>query len=66
VALVGIAGTTEFGQVDPIEDLAEIAEERSIHLHVDAAFGGFVLPFLKRRFKWDFSLPASPPSPSIP
>jgi tyrosine decarboxylase/aspartate 1-decarboxylase len=57
VALVGIAGTTEFGQVDPIEDLAEIAEERSIHLHVDAAFGGFVLPFLKRRFKWDFSLP---------
>ena len=24
VALVGIAGTTEFGQVDPIEDLAEI------------------------------------------
>jgi len=57
VALVGIAGTTEFGQVDPIEDLAEIAEEKSIHLHVDAAFGGFVLPFLKRRFKWDFSLP---------
>ena len=57
VALVGIAGTTEFGQVDPIEDLAEIAEERSIHLHVDAAFGGFVLPFLKRKFKWDFSLP---------
>jgi tyrosine decarboxylase/aspartate 1-decarboxylase len=57
VALVGIAGTTEFGQVDPIENLAEIAEEKSIHLHVDAAFGGFVLPFLKRRFKWDFSLP---------
>ncbi|MDD1734278.1 MAG: tyrosine decarboxylase MfnA [Methanothrix sp.] len=57
VALVGIAGTTEFGQVDPIEDLARLAVEKGIHLHVDAAFGGFVLPFLKRRFKWDFSLP---------
>ncbi|HPM26032.1 MAG TPA: tyrosine decarboxylase MfnA, partial [Methanothrix sp.] len=58
VALVGIAGSTEFGQVDPIEDLASMAGERGIHMHVDAAFGGFVLPFLKRKFKWDFSLPA--------
>jgi len=54
VALVGIAGTTEFGQVDPIDALAEIARENGIHLHVDAAFGGFVLPFLKSDFKWDF------------
>ncbi|MEI8002992.1 MAG: aminotransferase class V-fold PLP-dependent enzyme, partial [Methanothrix sp.] len=44
VALVGIAGTTEYGQVDPIEGLAKLAGERSLHLHVDAAFGGFVLP----------------------
>ncbi|HON36220.1 MAG TPA: tyrosine decarboxylase MfnA [Methanothrix sp.] len=57
-ALVGIAGTTEFGQVDPIEELADIASEWGVHLHVDAAFGGFVLPFLDNGFKWDFSLPA--------
>jgi len=57
VALVGIAGTTEFGQVDPIEQLAKMAVERGIHLHVDAAFGGFVLPFLERKFAWDFSVP---------
>jgi tyrosine decarboxylase/aspartate 1-decarboxylase len=57
VALVGIAGTTEFGQVDPIEELAGMAGERGIHLHVDAAFGGFVLPFLDRKFAWDFSVP---------
>ena len=57
VALVGIAGTTEFGQVDPIEQLAKMAAERGIHLHVDAAFGGFVLPFLDRKFAWDFSVP---------
>jgi tyrosine decarboxylase / aspartate 1-decarboxylase len=57
VALVGIAGTTEFGQVDPIEKLATLAVERGLHLHVDAAFGGFVLPFLDRKFAWDFSVP---------
>jgi tyrosine decarboxylase/aspartate 1-decarboxylase len=57
VALVGIAGTTEFGQVDPIEELSDLALEWDVHLHVDAAFGGFVLPFLDRSFAWDFSLP---------
>jgi len=56
-ALVGIAGTTEFGQVDPIEELSDLALEWGVHLHVDAAFGGFVLPFLDRSFAWDFSLP---------
>lgn len=54
VAVVGIAGTTEFGQVDPIDELAEVARDREIHLHVDAAFGGFVLPFLDGDYKWDF------------
>jgi tyrosine decarboxylase/aspartate 1-decarboxylase len=54
VAVVGIAGTTEFGQVDPIDELAKIAKDRGIHLHVDAAFGGFVLPFLDSDYKWDF------------
>ena len=56
VALVGIAGTTEFGQVDPIDELAKIAKDRGIHLHVDAAFGGFVLPFLDNDFRWDFRI----------
>jgi len=54
VALVGIAGTTEFGQVDPIDGLSRIASERGTHLHVDAAFGGFVLPFLEGDWRWDF------------
>lgn len=57
VCLVGIAGTTEYGVVDPIEHLAEIACERDIYLHVDAAFGGLVLPFLKRSTLFDFELP---------
>jgi len=56
VSLVGIAGTTEFGQVDPIGKLAGIALDHGLHLHVDAAFGGFVLPFLEDDWKWDFKV----------
>ena len=47
VAIVGIAGTTELGVVDPIDELSELASEEDLYLHVDAAFGGFVLPFLE-------------------
>jgi len=47
IAIVGIAGTTELGVVDSIEELSEIALKKNLYLHVDAAFGGFVLPFLK-------------------
>mgnify|MGYP006277206893 CR=1 FL=1 len=47
-ALVGIAGTTDVGAIDPIEELSEICEEEHIFLHVDAAFGGFIIPFLRQ------------------
>ena len=61
VAVVGIAGNTEYGGVDDVEALSELAEERGVYLHVDAAFGGFVLPFLGelgyRVRRFDFSLP---------
>jgi len=46
-AIVGVAGSTDLGVVDPIRELSEIALENNIYLHVDAAFGGFILPFLK-------------------
>jgi tyrosine decarboxylase/aspartate 1-decarboxylase len=48
VAIVGVAGTTALGTVDPIEELSEIATENNLYLHVDAAFGGMVLPFLEK------------------
>lgn len=48
IAIVGVAGTTALGTVDPIEELSEIATENNLYLHVDAAFGGMVLPFLER------------------
>ena len=40
LALVGIAGTTETGNVDPLEPLADLAAELGCHFHVDAAWGG--------------------------
>jgi len=61
MAIVGVAGTTGLGVVDPIPELSEIAKEQDIYLHVDAAFGGFVIPFLKelghKIIDFDFKLP---------
>jgi len=54
IAIVGVAGTTGLGVVDPISELSEIAVKKHLYLHVDAAFGGFVLPFLK---ELGFSVP---------
>ncbi|MDI6644966.1 MAG: tyrosine decarboxylase MfnA [Methanobacteriaceae archaeon] len=54
VAVVGVAGTTELGKIDPIQDLSKLCQERNIYLHVDAAFGGFIIPFLK---ELDYDLP---------
>ena len=59
IAIVGTAGTSELGVVDPIEELSRIALERKVWLHVDAAFGGLVIPFLDGdKPKFDFSLEA--------
>lgn len=42
-AIVGIAGTTETGNIDPLERIAKIAQREGCHFHVDAAWGGATL-----------------------
>ncbi len=54
------AGTTDLGLIDPIEEMGEICKKKEVPLHVDAAFGGFVIPFLKElrytQKKFDFEV----------
>lgn len=63
IAIIATAGTWAFGSVDPIAAIGEIAERHGIYLHVDGAFGGYILPFLERSGYdpeipiWDFRVP---------
>ncbi len=60
IGIFTTAGTTYLGQIDPIEEIGEIASSNEIPLHVDAAFGGFVIPFLSEldrgEYPFDFSV----------
>jgi L-2,4-diaminobutyrate decarboxylase len=52
-ALVSTCGTTDFGSIDPLHEIAAIAEEYGLWLHVDAAFGGGLLLSHSHRWKLD-------------
>lgn len=62
ICIVPIAGVTWTGMNDDIEALDKALEEFNtktgydIPIHVDAASGGFILPFLNPEKKWDFRL----------
>jgi glutamate decarboxylase len=63
VGVVAILGTTYTGEFEPIEAIhdaivAHNAESGfGVPLHIDAASGGFVAPFLHPHLRWDFRLP---------
>jgi len=62
IAVAGLLGTTFTGQMDDLASidslLARLAAERGLHvpLHIDAASGGFVIPFSEPELAWDFRL----------
>ena len=49
-AVVGVAGTTETGNIDPLNAMAAICRQHSCHFHVDAAWGGATLMSQQHRY----------------
>ncbi len=63
ICVVAILGVTYTGDFEPVEAIhAALVKHNAktgneIPIHVDAASGGFVAPFLHPDLKWDFHLP---------
>ena len=63
IGVVPILGVTYTGAYEPVEEIHDALVEHNaasgneVPLHIDAASGGFVAPFLQPDLKWDFRLP---------
>jgi glutamate decarboxylase len=63
IGVVSVLGSTFDGSYEPVAEIAAaldtLESERGLDvaLHVDAASGGFVAPFIQPELKWDFRLP---------
>jgi glutamate decarboxylase len=64
IGVAGLLGTTFTGQMDDLQSidalLGKVESERGwrIPLHIDAASGGFLIPFSQPQEEWDFRLPS--------
>jgi glutamate decarboxylase len=63
IGVVTILGTTYTGELEPIRQIAAALDKLAadggvdVPMHIDAASGGFVVPFLHPDLEWDFRLP---------
>ena len=63
IGVVAILGSTFDGSYEPVEEISAaldaLERERGLDvpIHVDAASGGFVAPFIQPELEWDFRLP---------
>jgi glutamate decarboxylase len=63
IGVVAILGTTYTGELEPIAEICAALDKLAadggvdVPVHVDAASGGFVVPFLHPDLMWDFRLP---------
>lgn len=63
IGVVAILGTTYTGELEPIAEICAALDKLAagggvdVPVHVDAASGGFVVPFLHPDLVWDFRLP---------
>ncbi|KUJ43652.1 pyridoxal-dependent decarboxylase [Streptomyces sp. NRRL F-5122] len=49
MAVVATAGSTDFGSIDPLPEIAELSARSGVWMHVDAAYGCGLLASLKHR-----------------
>ena len=63
IGVVGILGSTLTGEYEDIQRISAVLDEIQrqkgfdIPIHVDAASGGFVAPFVQKDLEWDFRVP---------
>ncbi|PPQ68971.1 hypothetical protein CVT24_000360 [Panaeolus cyanescens] len=63
IGIYVILGSTYSGHYEPVDELAKLLDEYeaktgiSVPIHVDAASGGFLAPFLQPELVWDFRIP---------
>ncbi|MEU3523374.1 lysine decarboxylase DesA [Streptomyces sp. NPDC038707] len=53
MAVVATAGTTDFGSIDPLPEIAGLCAQYGVWMHVDAAYGCGLLASLKHRDRID-------------
>lgn len=55
ILIAGIMISTELGVIDDLVTLDAIAKKHNTNLHIDAAIGGFIIPYLDTDIKFKFS-----------